>query len=769
VLPVNPADKKNPGGRVGLNWPAKSSRDPETIVSWFAGTDDLIALHLGRSGAIAFDVDYPSTLPQVLQEAVHDDAVPYQSTRAHEPGRGHYLFAVPQGRDLGNSKGKLTGGWGEVRGRNGVIIVEPSLHENAASGARYQWQRTGPLPLLPEALSTLLPDALATTDAATDAAVRAFLDEHTEAKRPAILAGKVKGYRAKLDERESAHASAIPFLAGALREARCGFYAAADADDRLRDVFVDAVTADRPAIGGSIPKKRTPKQAAAEWSGIRAWAVAQAKAASDAELDDVRKRIGDELPDLADLVSPASGAADVVEQGSPEGSEDAAAEPGSSWGGVDLSNVVKGLLSGTLTRLAPTVGVREGGGALFYAGKVNGIAGASGSGKSWTALASCLQEMRAGNHVVYIDLEDDEVGAVGRLLDLGASPADIVSRFHYVRPDEAHRPAAHARIVALVVEHQPTLLIVDSTGESLALDGKKPNDDDDVARWFRELPAPLARLGPAVTVLDHIVKADDGGLWPIGSQRKRAAISGAQYMQSVVKPFARGQRGAAKLVCAKDRHGTYRQGQKVADLVVEPAEEGTALTFTLTAPGAAVTTEATNEFRPTTLMERVSRLLEQQSDPMSRTQVTQRLGGKKANALTALDALIAEGFVTTAPGPRNGVMCTSGRAYRQDADPRSDKYLGGRERVDELQDPQDSLGPSPTRSFRKEKERGTGQERTSESFPGTGGERVGNGSLVPSDDSFCVTCGSKLLLRQAGRVQCERCAPTARATAAAAS
>jgi hypothetical protein len=52
----------------------------------------------------------------------------------------------------------------------------------------------------------------------------------------------------------------------------------------------------------------------------------------------------------------------------------------------------------------------------------------------------------------------------------------------------------------------------------MALDGAKPNDDD-TARWFRGLPA-AARLGPAVVVIDHVVKSDEGGLWPIGSQRK---------------------------------------------------------------------------------------------------------------------------------------------------------------------------------------------------------------------------------------------------------
>lgn len=400
---------------------------------------------------------------------------------------------------------------------------------------------------------------------------------------------------------------------------------------------------------------------------------------------------------------------------------EAAAELGASWRPVDLAETVNGLLSGTLQRLQPTVGDRGDGRCLFYRGKVNGVAGASGSGKSWTALVAAAQRMQAGEHVVYVDLEDDAAGVVARLLDLGVAPELLHgpgARFHYLSPNEAYSTFAAAHVEALVVSLPATLVVIDSTGESMALDGAKPNDDDDVARWFRRLPTRLARLGPAVVVLDHVVKAEDGGLWPIGSQRKRAAVSGAQYMQSLVKPFDQDTEGWSKLVCAKDRHGNYRQGAKVAELHVTP---GAPVLAALRAPAEAAQGQASGEFRPTALMERVSRYLEGRDEPVSFRGIDKAVEGKQEYIAQALDALVAEGYVTRKPGPRSANLHTSARPYRQADDPRSDAY-----------EPGETVGPesvSPGTVTVSPSKDGTGETDTQPS-PGDSRETVGDGQTL---------------------------------------
>lgn len=78
VLPVQRGSKK-PGSVVGERWQDRSSRDPQQIVAWFAGTDHGIALHCGRSGAVVFDVDKPEQVPDALRRYL--DAAPCQSSR----------------------------------------------------------------------------------------------------------------------------------------------------------------------------------------------------------------------------------------------------------------------------------------------------------------------------------------------------------------------------------------------------------------------------------------------------------------------------------------------------------------------------------------------------------------------------------------------------------------------------------------------------------------------------------------------------------------
>lgn len=353
---------------------------------------------------------------------------------------------------------------------------------------------------------------------------------------------------------------------------------------------------------------------------------------------------------------------DAAPEDAPTASGDAPTASGSTWARVDLRDTIAGLVAGTLHRAAPTVAPVRGGTALFYRGKVNGLAGESGAGKTWTLLHAAAGILDDGGHVLYIDHEDDAAGIVGRLLDLGVDPDAVRARFAYFNPSEKPTAGDMQALAGLVAELRPVLVVVDSTGEGLALEGANPNADEEVAAWFLRVPRRLALVpyddqpGPAVVVLDHVVKSDDGGLWPIGSQRKRAAISGAQYMQRTVKPFDKDTAGHAVLVCAKDRHGNYRTGQRVAELHVAP---GPVITL-----DAVEDAERLNGFRPTGYMERVSRALED-AGPLGLNGVRRAVSGKRDHVTNALGVLVAEGFVTKAPGPRGAVLHTSVRPFRE--------------------------------------------------------------------------------------------------------
>ncbi|MEV4158992.1 bifunctional DNA primase/polymerase [Nonomuraea dietziae] len=298
VLPID-TRTKHAGSVLGKGWPAKSSRDPEQIVAWFAGTSYGLALHVGRSGAIVFDVDKPDALPVQLVSLLDDETVPYQSTRVAVPGRGHYVYAVPDGRSLGNSNGQLGKAWGEVRGRNGIIVVAPTEHET--DGGRYAWQRVGTVPELPRRLAEQLPDVEDGQDAATDAEVTSFLERHRRAARPELLNGILRRLDEQLAGGESRHQAMVSAACWAMREAAAGLYGARTAAAELSRAFTAAMRRSRDGSERIL----SAQAAGAEFAGILAWAISQAALANPVETRtavDERTPHGDE--NLHDLIVP---------------------------------------------------------------------------------------------------------------------------------------------------------------------------------------------------------------------------------------------------------------------------------------------------------------------------------------------------------------------------------------------------------------------------------------------------------------------------------
>jgi len=268
VLPID-AQTKNPGSVLSRGWHLKSSRDPQQIVSWFAATNHGLALHLGPSGLMAFDVDHPEQLPTVLAELFTASDPPFQSTRTGQPGRGHYLFRVPPERIIGNSLGDLPTGWGDVRGNNGIIVVAPTMHSNAEQGGCYRWLSTGTIPELPTAIADLLPDAMNTDEAATDAAVQDFLATHTEGSDPGRLRPIVERYQTLVGTGASRHHTLVGCLTWGCKEVLAGYISARRMTSALRVVHLTAL-ADPHHPNGAEPSR-------SDFDDALRWALGQAR------------------------------------------------------------------------------------------------------------------------------------------------------------------------------------------------------------------------------------------------------------------------------------------------------------------------------------------------------------------------------------------------------------------------------------------------------------------------------------------------------------
>lgn len=262
VLPIDPKTK-HAGSVVGIGWPEKSSRDPQQIEKWFQTESEYgLAIHVGKSGAIAFDVDDPTQVPNRLREWLALESVPFQSTRTGDSLRGHYIFATPEGSKYGNSKGLLKGPWGEVRGKNGIIVVAPTPHSKQADGGQYVWKRTGLVPLLPYALQRLLPEArFQSVQSIEMAEADTFFANYSMSDCEQVLETRlIDGKPWFL--RGSRHDAGRDLLLVCMKDARAGLYSAKTAVESILNLFVSM----KPQDEWSSPR---------EFVDITLWAIAQ--------------------------------------------------------------------------------------------------------------------------------------------------------------------------------------------------------------------------------------------------------------------------------------------------------------------------------------------------------------------------------------------------------------------------------------------------------------------------------------------------------------
>lgn len=310
----------------------------------------------------------------------------------------------------------------------------------------------------------------------------------------------------------------------------------------------------------------------------------------------------------------------------------------STWGALDLSDY----LAADGEDEKPTICRLPSGRALFYDAAINGVAGEPAAGKSWVAFLAAVQEMRQGYPVVFVDLEDTPRRTVKRLYAVGASQAEVAELFRYVRPEEGYNQTSRDALDR--VAEGARLVVIDSTGEALSLQGAKSNADEDVTAWFTALPKHLAQRGKCVLLLDHVAKVE-GGRWPIGSQRKLAAISGAQYTLGLGKAFSRTEGGWSELIVSKDRHGTYYQGEKPAmlDVLVDPGS------FELTDHDGRET-EIAGPPKKLSQRDRVLEVLRATEEPLTAEEIAAKCGFDPSGASRSLNALKRDGLAQDTNG-----------------------------------------------------------------------------------------------------------------------
>jgi hypothetical protein len=322
-----------------------------------------------------------------------------------------------------------------------------------------------------------------------------------------------------------------------------------------------------------------------------------------------------------------------------------------SWQPVDLGPVLDGRHEQPIPDLLNTA---DGARAFFYRGNVNGIHGDPAVGKSWLTLRAVAEVLAAGRKAMLLDYEANRSEVVARLRALAVAPDRIRSGLIYVNPNDPATVPIVQHVLGLITP-DVDLVVIDSLGEAFGLDGIDENSDADVAPWLRMVARPIADAGPAVVLVDHATKAKDNPLFPSGSKRKVAAITGSSFLVLARQAPTRELAGVLTLTCAKDRHGNYRRGEEVASVDVTPYPDG-GVTVNLhrTAPAKRETAEA----KVATIARKMVQTLRGESEPLSSNSVLALVDVKGARdlKLAALEYAVRHGALSKKPGSRNAQL-----------------------------------------------------------------------------------------------------------------
>lgn len=392
-----------------------------------------------------------------------------------------------------------------------------------------------------------------------------------------------------------------------------------------------------------------------------------------------------------------------VQNGSTE-SHEANKTASPSWQFEDLAQ----LASGIELPPTPTVFQREDGQGLFYRGAVNDLHGEPGCGKSMIAQIATAQELKADRDVIYIDYEDSARNVVKRLLLLGVSGEQIIGHLHYVRPSA--KPSSPTSLggwrETLDYADTATLAIIDGVTSCLAYAGLDSNSGDDIAAWYNTMPRLISACGPAVVLIDHVVKSKDNrGRYAGGSMQKLALIDGISYSVDMTKPVGKGVRGTIVIKSGKDRiseieehcavswssNGSHlREAARIEINSTDPK----LMRVTIARPNMMPSEETTRQRgleRPTGLMEKVSRIIENAPEEPNQTEIIELLkddgsSARKTTVLTAINRLLEGGWISSRSGRNNRNIYASVRPYRQMDDPKSDAFVDrmSREEASEL-------------------------------------------------------------------------------------
>lgn len=430
-----------------------------------------------------------------------------------------------------------------------------------------------------------------------------------------------------------------------------------------------------PELGSDKYTGRLPEQVATCWAiaiaDSDAWKAAKAATGTST---------GKDVPRTSPTVQGPTAGEDV--QG-PAQDDVALEDVPRTWLPVDMGKY----FDGTYVPERPTVGRREDGICLLYPGRTHSISGESEHGKSLVAQAIAVQVLQDGGNVLYLDFEKSPGAVAERLQALGLRNGAQPAGFTYVGPQAGLALVQNSADYRRLWTQPWTLIVIDGVTAAMGLIAGHITGGPEApwTHFYAQLPRRLAeRTGAAVVLIDHVTKSQGSqDRYGYGSVHKLNAITGVAFLCKAPSPPDIGRTGRVELIGTKDSESGLKRHCPRAVNHLWPAAtfmfdstkstEDVAVTdWKIQAPSASTGTRAA--FRPTALMERASKYLEDESGPLSRNNLLAGMGGKKAYAIHALAYLISEGYVNRVTKGQTDTH-TVVRAYRQSEDPLAESYI----------------------------------------------------------------------------------------------
>ena len=301
----------------------------------------------------------------------------------------------------------------------------------------------------------------------------------------------------------------------------------------------------------------------------------------------------------------------------------------------------------------------HGRGLVYGGGAVTVVSSEPGVGKSMMLAAFTVDAALDDHTVLYLDFERTAELLLERLGAAGLRNEEL-ARVRYLRPSSPASPEGIRRMIEWLA---PSLVVLDSYDAALALFGLEPTNED-LRRFAASVLDPLRSGGAAVVPADHVTKdRERRGPYSIGGQAK-LALAEAHLGLTTIIPLRRGAEGKLKVRVHKD---TYGRLPATAVFTLRSNETTGALSWDVTAGGGDERDDE-HGFRPTGLMERVSRSLEIVGKPVSRAELERDVQGKRDYIRQAIDVLVREEYAEEEPGPRGARLVKLLRPFREDAE-----------------------------------------------------------------------------------------------------